>query len=336
MGGGTTLVEAWASGRKAIGTDISNLAVFISKVKTTPLSNGDLAEIRCWGNIILKNINLKNETLKDSDSSYKDHFQNISGKFAWPIKKALKLSLAKINTIHSGNIQDFLRCAVLRTAQWALDCRRVIPTVDHFRFRLDIIISEMIAGARELQKVTQTHEFTAPPLCLNRSVIGIEKDIFEKLGQQQIKLVLTSPPYPGVHVLYHRWQVRGRRESSLPFLIANRVDGNGSLFYTLGDRKQKYLSTYFQNIFSAFSSLAKVADAETLFVQLVAFSEPSWQLPKYLDVIKNAGLEEIKFNFVNSVDNRIWRTIPNRKFYTIQNPKNEASKEVVLIHRLYR
>ena len=41
------------------------------------------------------------------------------------------------------------------------------------------------------------------------------------------QLVVTSPPYPGVHVLYHRWQVDGRKEAPLPFMIANKLDGAG-------------------------------------------------------------------------------------------------------------
>ena len=38
MGGGTTLVEAMASGRSVIGADINSLAAFITRVKTTPLT----------------------------------------------------------------------------------------------------------------------------------------------------------------------------------------------------------------------------------------------------------------------------------------------------------
>ena len=56
-------------------------------------------------------------------------------------------------------------------------------------------------------------------------------------GQQAPRLVLTSPPYPGVHVLYHRWQVDGRKEAPLPFMIANKLDGAGLSYYTMGDRK---------------------------------------------------------------------------------------------------
>src|SRR5258707_9832351 len=37
-GGGTTLVEAIGLGRKAVGFDISSLAVFLSRTKTGPIS----------------------------------------------------------------------------------------------------------------------------------------------------------------------------------------------------------------------------------------------------------------------------------------------------------
>src|SRR5437763_11453156 len=37
-GGGTTIVEALARGRPVIGNDINSLGVFVSRVKTTPLT----------------------------------------------------------------------------------------------------------------------------------------------------------------------------------------------------------------------------------------------------------------------------------------------------------
>ena len=43
MGSGTTLVEALASGRNAIGSDISSLAYFVAQVKTTFLSKREPA-----------------------------------------------------------------------------------------------------------------------------------------------------------------------------------------------------------------------------------------------------------------------------------------------------
>ena len=45
MGGGTTLVEARVMGRRAIGVDISQLATFIARVKTTPLFDRDFSTL---------------------------------------------------------------------------------------------------------------------------------------------------------------------------------------------------------------------------------------------------------------------------------------------------
>src|SRR5207244_505583 len=103
------------------------------------------------------------------------------------------------------------------------------------------------------------------------------------------RLILTSPPYPGVHVMYHRWQVLGRKETPVPFWIANALDGNGLSFYTFGDRNHPGLKTYFRTARATFESVARVADARTIFVQMVAFSDPSWQLPAYLQAMNDAG-----------------------------------------------
>ena len=48
VGGGTTLVEALVSGRHAVGADISSLATFVSEVKTTILSERELARLSRW------------------------------------------------------------------------------------------------------------------------------------------------------------------------------------------------------------------------------------------------------------------------------------------------
>jgi hypothetical protein len=99
-------------------------------------------------------------------------------------------------------------------------------------------------------------------------------------GWMPPRLVITSPPYPGVHVLYHRWQVDGRKEAPLPFLIAGKLDGAASSYYTMGDRKYPELKTYFDNIRRTMSSVSALSDVDTIVVQMVAFSDPTWQLPR--------------------------------------------------------
>jgi hypothetical protein len=48
VGGGTTLVEARASGREGLGVDISSLAQFVAQVKCTVFSEADLETMACW------------------------------------------------------------------------------------------------------------------------------------------------------------------------------------------------------------------------------------------------------------------------------------------------
>ena len=49
VGGGTSLVEAMALGRHAVGVDISELAEFVAKVKTLVLSEGELDRLNSMG-----------------------------------------------------------------------------------------------------------------------------------------------------------------------------------------------------------------------------------------------------------------------------------------------
>jgi hypothetical protein len=229
-------------------------------------------------------------------------------------------------------LEAFGRCVVLRTAQWALDGRKRLPSIKEFRAFLEDTATEMVAGARELRTSVKRHG-RAPLILLRRSAAGIQ-DEFRLREVRAPKLVITSPPYPGVHVLYHRWQVDGRKEAPLPFMIANKLDGLGSSYYTMGDRKYPKLKTYFDNIRATMSSVAALANTHTVIVQMVAFSEPSWQLPRYLETMEEVGLAEVRLpKLRRERDGRLWRSVPSRRWYSDQRGQTPASQEVVLIHR---
>src|SRR5579864_12273 len=59
MGGGTTLVEARALGRKAIGTDISSLAVFLAQTKTLVVNDTELSRIHRWAQRLVSRLSLR-------------------------------------------------------------------------------------------------------------------------------------------------------------------------------------------------------------------------------------------------------------------------------------
>jgi hypothetical protein len=194
-------------------------------------------------------------------------------------------------------------------------------------------LQEMTAGARALRRAVEANGGVTSPLFFNRSAAGIGSEpVLRNLDTP--RLIITSPPYPGVHVVYHRWQIMGRKETPAPFWIADSLDGNGLSYYTFGDRKQPGLKNYFQTARDTFSSINQLAGRDTMVVQMVAFADPTWQLPLYLDTMSETGFREILFSAIaNGDDGRLWRSVPNRKWYANQRGSISASKEVVLFHR---
>lgn len=331
MGGGTTLVEARALGRRGAGTDISSLAVFLTEAKTTIFSPDELRRIEAWVKRLVPKLNLHKPSARQHEWEDSGYFRNISGSKTWAVRKMLEMALSAVAQFDSDREQKFARCALLRTAQWALDCREDIPPVSEVRARFRVVVDEMVEGARQFAKETRKAG-CADVLCLHRSAVGIEDDSrIKELGHPT--LILTSPPYPGVHVLYHRWQVLGRRETPAPFWIAGTLDGAGASYYTFGDRKN--VPRYYEVAREAFASVARVSNRKTLVAQMVAFSEPEWQLPSYLEVMQDSGFKELSFpELANRRDGRVWRSVPNRKWYADKIGATAGSKEVVLFHKL--
>lgn len=340
VGGGATLVEARVLGRPAIGLDINELAVFVSRVKTTVLSEDDLCAVHRWVQGLGERLNLRRPPIRAHEWIRRGYQRNISGKNTWPIRKTLELALADLGRLQSSQQRRFARCVLLKTSQWALDCRRTIPSAADFRQELCANVDSMCEEARNFgaraREADRLYAPTAPfrTLCMHRSVIGLDKDPVVANAEPP-RLILTSPPYPGVHVLYHRWQVDGRRETPAPFWIANSADSRGASFYTLGHRGEEGLRSYYQQMRHALGSLARLADETTLLVQVIGFSDPAWQLPRYLQVADEVGFSEVKVPaLANCRDGRVWRRIPNRKWYADQRGPIPSSREVMLFHRL--
>ncbi|MVT68369.1 hypothetical protein GPL21_25055 [Bradyrhizobium pachyrhizi] len=330
VGGGTTLVEALANGREAIGVDISSLAEFITNVKCTVYSETEIETLDRWSRMVAASVDIHKPSTPFDDYEELGYYKHLNHRSRWRLRKGIEQSLASAIKLGTPRLESFGRCVVLRSAQWALDGRSKRATINDFRRTLQETAEDMVTGARELRASVKLHGYH-PVTVVRRSAIGFHE---EKVLRRAPRLVVTSPPYPGVHVLYHRWQVDGRKEAPLPFMIANKLDGAGLSYYTMGDRKYPGLKTYFDNIKGSMSSVAAIADDETIIVQMVAFSSPDWQLPRYLDAMEEAGLTEFRLPILkDESDGRLWRSVPGRRWYSAQRGATPGSQEVVLFHR---
>lgn len=334
MGGGTTIVEATAAGRRACGTDINSLGVFLAKVKTTVFETEEISAVRRWADSVTRRLGVWAPARRARDWAELGYQKNINTRETWRARKLIEIALAESEALEAGQQRDLARCIILRTAQWALDCRKEIPSVRDFRFQFLESARAIADGASQYSMAIREHQSKfSSPLCLHRSSVGVECEPAID-SYRPISLIVTSPPYPGVHVLYHRWQVQGRRKTPAPFWIASAMDGNGESYYTFGDRKEQTLDSYFTQALAAFTSIRLVMERDSVLVQMLAFSEPQSQLPRYIDVMERAGLFEMKFpEIANGEDGRTWRSVPHRKWYASQRGTTPSSSEVVLFHR---
>jgi DNA modification methylase len=336
-GGGTSLVEAIALGRKAIGFDISSLAVFLARTKTSPISVHDKGEILKWAEVV---GTLQQPTaagggeMTDEEAHYRLHLPEVPKAFFETVIDLTKF-LSKVRQ------QRLARLALLGVGQWALDCKDGAPSWEamqkQFLGRVADVVENyyQFAGRAAAASKVPRCRLSETRRVINRSCEESHDDGRVPADWLPAKLVLTSPPYPGVHVLYHRWQIRGRRETPAPFWLAGCRDGAGASYYCLGHRGQHELKSYFERLGKAFSSVSRLMDEQSLVVQLVAFSQPDWQLPAYIKKMEGAGFAEVQpvCSDEHLFEGRIWRDVPGRKWYAKNMGKTASSQEVLLLHR---
>jgi hypothetical protein len=333
------MVEARIAGRLAIGSDVNELAVFVSRVKTTVFSKSELSSILEWADNSSKNISLSSAADKDIGEHDGPYMRHMMGKQTWRLRRAIGNGLLSLSTLSTDKQRAFVRCALLASGQWALDCRRHLPSIGEFRYNLSNRIVDMASGAEEYARQVRAADRMTSSRRLHRSWclnVSAAQLTTTKSVQRYPKpaLILTSPPYPGVHVLYHRWQIRSRKETAVPYWIANCQDGTGSSYYTFGDRKQPGLDRYFSVAMESFSSIRTLCDKHTMVVQLVAFSDPSWQLPRYLEVMDEADFRLIAQPTAPDITAPlIRRIVPNRKWYAATKGNTPSSNEVLLVHQ---
>jgi DNA modification methylase len=332
MGGGTTIVEAIALGRRAYGSDLNPLAVFVTRAKTTFLNDRESEEVIFWIERLCEKMSFRSlrsrlESIIDDPKVF-----NLTLPHTRPIKKAIAAALFEISKIDNEHVNTFVRCILLRAAQWALDGRITAPALENIRRKLPILAIEMLNGLEDLREKSYAHNLLKPKCVIlesNAASLDYKKPFCS--GKVKADLVVTSPPYPGVHVLYHRWQINGRRETPAPYWITDCCDGKGSAFYNFGDRRGGGINKYFRTSLDTLLTIRRLIRDGGKVVQLVAFGEPDSQLPKYLENMRAAGFREI-FP-IGRYRERIWREVPSRKWHASIKGRTNASREVTLFHQ---
>lgn len=344
LGGGTTVVEARFAGRLGVGSDINSLSTFVSKVKTRLYSGNDLAAVVAWAEAATADPSGHIDWPADEQSV--SYFRNFSDPILAEQRRVMFAALAAMGNLRSAYSKDFARCVLLRTAQWGLDMRREVPSADELRAALRDNTQAMVHAARVATAKYRAADQQTSARGLPRSLV-LHQGVPGMAGHPAIsrypkpRLVLTSPPYPGVYVNYHRWKLRGRLETPLPYFIVGQNDGHGLAHYTMAARSDRTQGTYFARLEEAYTDIAKMCAPSTWVVQVVGFNEVGDQLGRYLSTMERAGFSEITFDqLATDKDGRLWRDVPGRRWWAQAGERSEVvqhtAREVVLIHKLTR
>ena len=325
-GGGTTAIESILNGRKIICSDINSLASYITKAKATPLKKDTIDQITKWHFHVIEK--LKEYRNLEVPTNFRLHDNLHSRKTVWILQKLKD----EINSETNEYIKNVGNLILLSVGKNCYDCQD--KSVNPSRLiRSFEKISQL--AIKSLSEYSDHCYSISPKINLENDIkVFCENamdlpDLIDKKQARKIKLVLTSPPYPGVHILYHRWQVKGRRQTSLPFDLLNLNDGSPLSFYTLGAETKKGYEFYFDSVYKIYLNLKKIISINTTVVQVVSFKEPEWQLSRFLNAMEEAGYDEIYLN--SNIGELITREVPNRKWYTNLNDKKAI--EYIIFHR---
>lgn len=330
MGGGTSIVEAIARGRRAVGVDLNTLGAFVARAKLTILTMHEERSLKDWrDNVVpLLTCRIPREDISNWPTDY--YGRNLNVPRARYIKKVVSAAIDSIECLTSVKCQRLARCAVLQASQRCLDGRKQGATASQFRGLLINGVTSILEQQRDFANTLQTAKVSTKGAHIYRTDAA-NLSRLPVFGQgKTCDLVVTSPPYPGVHVLYHRWQVDGRKETPAPYWIAGCKDGQGASFYNFGDRHDPEARDYFEASLRTLTAIRKVMTENAVMVQMVACSNPALYLPRYLENMERAGFREM--TSATAKKHRICRDVPNRRWHANSKGKIQASREVVLIH----
>jgi hypothetical protein len=328
MGGGTTIVEAVALGRRAYGIDLNQLATFIARAKLAILNRDEEKSVANWLASVVPTISFRAKTAVKPEPP-QHYMRNLQLPSARPIKKALRQAIAQVDTLPTPRTRQFIRCVLLRTAQWALDGRRSSPSLNEFRKKIPVFAEEMLVGLAELRGVTS---LSAIPSTDYRIDCGRAETLLSRSpfrAGARASLAVTSPPYPGVHVLYHRWQVGGRRETPAPYWIANAQDGRGAAYYNFGNRHDPAQRDFFNIYDKSLRALRSIMKPGGLVVQLLSFRTPKAHLSIANDLMRDASFREVS---PAAALNSLTRQVPNRRWHASQKLSCCSATEFLSVH----
>lgn len=329
-GSGTTVLESIRNRRCAVGVDISPIAHFVARTVSRPHAARDLASVESWLARQLRDVAWTKASASLSESFPRS---NLDLGRNWRLAVVLDRLLGRLVSLPPRQA-DLVRLALLSSSQWAFEHRRVPPAQAAFVQHLQTTMASMVGTLGSFRAMIRdewgpNYSRDNHQVFLGSADLEIPRWV-ERSGRLADAIV-TSPPYPGVHLLYGRWQTDGRKESDLPSWIVGSRRRLREGDFTMFARREPENTTYFETLGRTMTAARAAIRDGGWAVHMVGFSSPERQLTRYLATMRHAGFAEKRSSrLATAADGRLWRAVPGRRWYARESG---TQREVVLIFR---
>ncbi len=291
LGSGTTAVEANILGRNAIGNDVNELAVLISKVKTTPISAQKLCTLDSLLNKIYNRIYLLHSGEKNGIA--KPDIVNLDLWFKDFVINELVIIKEEIEKLTDKDLRDFCLVAlsgiIINVSNQDSDTRYVkVPkeikqfdTFDKFSKQLNKLRKIMLASSELIRN--------------GKSVFKVADTRIENIFKENsANLAVTSPPYPNAYDyhLYHKYRLYwlGMNPHQLR---KNEIGAHADYSKKNGHDEFDFMS----DMEKCFLNTSKILKKGSCFVLVIGDSILKGRKIKNNEILKQAA-KNTPFNFV--------------------------------------
>ena len=136
-----------ARGRRTFGCDLNSLAVFVTKAKTTLLTEDEKQTVRHWASNTISELSYHTVTDEVAELICPERTRNLHLPRARPAKKLIAQAILALKDFQSERAKEFARCVLLNAAHTA--------RASQFRWKFlpSIVPHCDISGATHSQKL---------------------------------------------------------------------------------------------------------------------------------------------------------------------------------------
>lgn len=323
LGSGTTAVEANILGRNAIGNDVNELAVLISKVKTTPISVKKLLTLDSLLNKIYNRIDLLHSGNKNG--IVKPDIVNLDLWFEDFVINELAIIKEESEKLADKDLIDFCLVAfsgiIINVSRQDSDTRyvRVPKAIKHF--------DTYDKFSKQLNKLRKIMSTSGKLIENGKSVFIVAdtrtEDIFK---ENSADLAVTSPPYPNAYDyhLYHKYRLfwLGMKQHQL-----RKSEIGAHADYSKKNGPDEF--DFMKDMEKCFLNTSKILKRGSYFVLVIGDSILKGRNIQNNEILKQAA-ENTPFNFVTEFTRNL--KLSKKSF----NPKigNIKTEKIVVFENL--